>query len=243
MRIKKNLKKVTAIVLSLVLLVSAVPTVLAANGGTYNPAPYFDENSWQDGSVAWIDAYGNIQVEFPAAKGAPGFAAFKAGNATDVKNIDYYVVQLTDLGKKLEMHNSPSVVLSTKKVAHVNGAASQSATFTVSDLGADFNDETNRYDVSVTAVDEDNWFSVPMHSLVSDVPKFIPTEYELLSTNGTSAREMFRFEAKNSGTYDDVITGGLLQTYGAVEGAGEDDPQNNYYDSYGYGYLTTGIDI
>lgn len=241
MRIKKNLKKITALALCLVLLVSAVPTIIAASVGTYNPAPYFEDEAWLDGSVAWIDAYGNIQVEFPAAKGAPGYTAFKAGNSASVKKIDYYVVQLTDLGKKLEVHNSPSTVLSTKKVDHIDGSSAQFATFTRAEMGAGFNDETNRYNVSVTAVDEDGWFSVPMHSLVSDVPKFLPTEYELLSTSSTAAREMFRFEAKNSGYLNDVITGGLLQSFGAVEGAGEDDPQNNNYDSTGYGFLTLGL--
>lgn len=205
---KKRLKQLTAIVLCAVLLLTSIPFALAANG-QYNPAPYFSDEAQQQGAAAWVDDAGVLQIRFPAASGRPTHKDWKDGS-TATKAIDYYIIELSDIGPKLTKHNTNPPVLLSKKIDAVEGDT-VSATFTAAEieaLGTAFNTETNRYNVSITAVDSEGWFSMSMDALVSEVPEFNydMTGFELFISNATAMREMMLFEKE--GTYTDTVQTG-----------------------------------
>ena len=147
----KRLKRITALVLCVVLLLTSIPIAFAANG-EYNPAPYFSDDAQQKGAAAWLDEEGDLQVRFPAATGRPTHADWKKNNA-NVKAIDSYVIELSDLGGKLEKHDATPDVLLTKTVpATAVGTGKLSATFTAAEieaLGDKFDIVNKRYNIEL----------------------------------------------------------------------------------------------
>ena len=176
MKKKLSSKKCIAIVLAMVMIITSIPFMMmsAATTGQYDPAPYFDETAVNSGADAWVDDDGNIQVTFPAATPKETFK----GEAT---TIAFYILELVDMGAKNAVHQKN--VLDTIKVTGT------SATFKAADIGTvDF--ENNRYSVIITAVDNENWFSLPIYTTVTEVPKFVydAERYQVFTADTTAAR-------------------------------------------------------
>lgn len=233
MKTKKGLKRITALIMCVILLVTSLPIALAAGETAYNPAPYFDDVAQNKGAAAWMDTYGNLQVRFPKATGRPTYNEWKGGGNT-AKAIAYYIVELSNIGEKLTKHKETPEVLLTKKIEVGTGTETLatvellSAVFTSSELkalGAAFNLDTTRYNISITAVDSESWFSLPMDALVSEVPEFNydMTGFELLTEHETAMREMMRFEAE--GDYTDTMqVGDTVSQLTSTNYNGADDP-------------------
>ena len=79
MRNKKWLKNITALAMSIVLLVTTVPLVLAVDvtPQAYNPAPSFSDAAREQGAAAWLEEDGDIMVEFPSAEGGLTYQGYK----------------------------------------------------------------------------------------------------------------------------------------------------------------------
>ena len=146
MKKKLSSKKCIAVILAVVMIITSIPLMMVGAEiipGSYDPAPYFSEEAIKQGADAWLDDDGNVQVEFPAATPKETFK----GEAT---TIAFYILELVNMGGKTEVHKKE--VLDTIKVTGT------SATFKSADIGTiDF--ENNRYSVTITAVDNENWFS------------------------------------------------------------------------------------
>lgn len=246
MKTKKGLKRIAALIMCVVLLATSLPIALAANGA-YNPAPYFIQEAQEKGAAAWLDEGGNLQIRFPAAVGRPTHAVWsKNPNETvDVKAIDYYIVEVSDLGGKLEKHNTQPPVLLSKKVwaSDIMALAEGDtlyAVFTADEIGDLLNVEDNRYNVAITAVDEAGWFSLTLHALIFDVPEFYfdMDKFEVLSEDPYAMREMMRFEA--AGDYTGYQqTGNTVDTLERAAQTGDEDPETGI-DTYGYRIRITG---
>ena len=246
MKTKKGLKRIAALIMCVVLLATSLPIALAANGA-YNPAPYFTQEAQEKGAAAWLDEGGNLQIRFPAAVGRPTHAVWsKNPNETvDVKEIDYYIVEVSDLGGKLEKHNTQPPVLLSKKVwaSDIMALAEGDtlyAVFTADEIGDLLNVEDNRYNVAITAVDKAGWFSLTLHALIFDVPEFYfdMDKFEVLSEDPYAMREMMRFEA--AGDYTGYQqTGNTVDILERAAQTGDEDPETGI-DTYGYRIRITG---
>lgn len=238
MKSKKSLKRITAVVLCVIMLATSFPIAFAANG-TYNPAPYFTEDAQQKGAAAWVDDEGDLQIRFPAATGRPTHAVWSGNHdeTENVKAIDRYIIELSDLGGKLEKHNTtPPVLLSkTFTAAEVStGTGKLSAVLTAAELGDSLDLVNKRYNIAITAVDEAGWRSIQLHALVFDVPEFYfdMSNFEVLSENEHAMRELMRFESAGSYTgYEQ--TGDSVQSALRTNGTGADN-QSTDTKSYGY---------
>lgn len=216
MKKKLSSKKCIALILAVVMIFSSIPFMMvgAEDGNKYDPAPYFDESAVNSGADAWVDDDGNVQVTFPAATPKETFK----GEAT---NIAFYILELIDMGAKDSVHQQN--VLKTIK------ATGTSATFKTADIGT-FDFENKRYSVTITAVDNENWFSQPIYTTVTSVPtvKLNPDNFQYFSTSDTAVREIMTFE---KGTDDGVATGGQLLYMGAAAETGTDDLTDNIGDT------------
>lgn len=225
MRKKKWLKSITAVAMSIVLLVTTVPIVLAADTTPYNPAPIFNDAAREQGAAAWLSDDGRVFVEFPSAEGAPTYQGYK--NKTDEKkSIAAYVLELYDLGGKLTAHDITSKAPLTVTV----DAAGAPVSYAGGAIRAQFSkaevdgwggvDLTNRrYSVTITAVDEDGWLSQEMYTYVSDVPIFSLTDEEMMpmTTHPNAMREMMCFEEKKT---DEQSDGGIGKAMDFKESGG-----------------------
>lgn len=236
MKTQKRLKRITALLMCAVLLATSLPIALAAGETAYNPAPYFTDEAQKQGAAAWMDTSGNLQVRFPEATGRPRYADWKTthDSTQNPKAIAYYILELSNIGAKLEKHKANPDILLTKKLevdAGVAGLAMANlltAVFTASELetlGRAFDLDTNRYNISVTAVDSEGWFSLPLDALVSEVPEFNydMTGFELLTENGTAMREMMLFEKEGKHT-DTTQTGDTVSQLAWNSYTGAEDP-------------------
>ena len=160
MKTKKGLKRIAALLMCVVLLATSLPLALAANETAYNPAPYFTAEAQKAGAAAWLDVEGDLQVRFPAATGRPTHVEWaKDANTTNVKAIDHYIVEISDLGKKLEKHNPTPPVLLSKTVSATETVSLDAdnklaLVFTEEEIGTLLNLEDNRYSISDSASDE-----------------------------------------------------------------------------------------
>lgn len=199
----KRLKRITALVLCVVLLLTSIPIAFAANG-EYNPAPYFSYDAQQKGAAAWLDEEGDLQIRFPAATGRPTHADWKKNNA-NVKAIDSYYIELSNLGGVSQKHNTNPPVLLYKTVSAASvGTGKLSAVFTAEELaalGEDFDIEKNRYNVAITAIDSEGWRSLQLHAMVYDIPEFAydSSKFQTFTEDTHAMREMMLFE--NTGDY------------------------------------------
>lgn len=236
MKTKKWLKRVTAVCLCVVLLATSLPIAFAANG-QYNPAPYFTDEAQQNGAAAWLDENGELQIRFPSATGRPTHAVWSANHeeTANVKAIKEYVIELSDLGGKLEKHSVNPKVLLTKTVPYAKAGteAKISAVFSESEiaaLGEQFDIVNNRYNIAITAVDEAGWHSLQLHAMVFDVPEytFDMSKFEILAEDDHAMRELMRFEQE--GSYKGALQSG--DSVDKLERAGQTGTED----------VTTGID-
>lgn len=190
-------KSITALLLSIVLLVTSVPFTLAAGPGTYDPIPTFNDDDAREVSAS-INADGGISVSFPAAT---------VSVLKKAKTISGYMLELVDLGTYTSLHTD-TVIL--RKIVKPTGTAPYSAEITKAEIEQKLSTgllEDHRYNVSVVAFDSEGWFSEPVNSYVSDVPTFIydESDYAPVTPNAYAAREILTFESKsdddNHGTY------------------------------------------
>lgn len=208
MKNQKWLKRVTAVVMCAVLLATSLPVAFSANAEQYNPAPYFTDEAQQDGAAAWLDEEGVLQIRFLAATGRPTHAVWSNNHneTANVKAIKEYVIELSDLGGKLEKHNVNPEILLTKTVPAENaGTGKISAAFSASEieaLGEKFDIVNKRYNIAITAVDEAGWRSLQIHALVWDVPEFYfdMEKFDNLSESSFAMLEMMRFESASGYT-------------------------------------------
>lgn len=202
MKTKKGLKRIAALLMCVVLLATSLPLALAANETAYNPAPYFTAEAQKAGAAAWLDVEGDLQVRFPAATGRPTHVEWaKDANTTNVKAIDHYIVEISDLGKKLEKHNPTPPVLLSKTVSATETVSLDadnkiSLVFTEEEIGTLLNLEDNRYSISITAVDSEGWYSMSMYASIFDVPEFSfdRNKFEFFEEDPHAMIEMMRFE-------------------------------------------------
>ena len=195
---KKNIsKKLVAVLLSIIMLATSIPfAIIGSAAGEYDPAPYFDDAAQEKGASAWLDDDGNVQVVYPEAK------ARAAYNGTPI-SIAFYILELVDTGANNASHTK--VVLDTIK------ATGTSATFKASDIG-EIDLQTKRYSVTITAVDTENWFSIPIYATVVRVPAVTidSSRFANLSTSPTAVREIMTF---SSGSDDGAVTQGSQLKY------------------------------
>lgn len=222
MRNKKWLKSMTAVAMSVVLLVTTVPIVLAvdSNPQKYNPSPIFDAAAREQGAAAWLDEDGNVRVEFPSADGGLTYAGYKQKEAErltlgdeaveqrtyQTKDIAAYSLELYDLGSKLSAYEvDPNPLTISIDAAHAAVGMSTDNTISamfpkekVDEKGIDLTNR--RYSVTITAVDEDGWLSQELYTYVSDVPIFSLTDEEMMpmTAHENAMREMMCFEGNKT---------------------------------------------
>ena len=101
------------------------------------------------------------------------------------------------------------------------------------DMGAKNAVENNRYSVTITAVDNENWFSQSMYTTVTDVPvaKIDPNQFANFSTSATAVREMATFDGETDSDNTATTTGNALLYMGPAAEAGTEDLTNNVGDT------------
>lgn len=241
-------KSITALLLSIVLLITTVPFTLAADPGTYDPIPTFNDDDAREVSAS-INADGGISVSFPAAT----VSVLKTA-----KTISGYMLELVDLGTYTEVHTS-TVLL--RKMVNPTGASPYTVEITADEIKtkvpAGLSDD-HRYNVTVRAYDSEGWFSEPVNAYVSDVPTYVYdiNAYAPVTNNEFAVREILTFDKKGgadshgsfsdngteertaavndvrstSGSFDYMQEGNHFSVGGRTEGVGVKDTG----DSYGY---------
>ena len=210
MKKKLSSKKCIALILAVVMIITSVPLMMVGAEivpGSYDPAPKFSKAAQMEGADAWLDDEGNVQVTFPAADAEPTYKG-------EALSIAFYILELVDMGSKSANHTDK--VLDTIKVTGTSG------TFMAADIGT-IDLENKRYSVTVTAVDTENWFSQPIYTTVTEVPKFVydAERYQVFTADSTAAREIMTFD---SGDKDDgKVTGDVLQYLGPTPQTGVED--------------------
>lgn len=209
MKKKLTSKKCIALILAVVMIITSIPLMMVGAEiipSYYDPAPKFSEAAQIEGADAWLDDEGNVQVTFPAADAEPTYKG-------EALSIAFYILELVDMGSKSANHTDK--VLDTIKVTGTSG------TFAAADIGT-IDLENKRYSVTVTAVDEENWFSQPIYTTVTEVPSFVydAERYQVFTADTTAAREIMTYD---SGTDDGVANGGVLQYLGSTPQVGVED--------------------
>lgn len=207
MRKNKSSKKIVSILLALALVITSLPIMLfSAATIPYDPAPKFSEDAIEEGARAWLDDDGNVHVAYPAANAEDTYKG-------EELSIAFYILELVDMGSKSSSHTN--IVLDTIKVTGTSGI------FPAADIGK-IDLENNRYSVTVTAVDTENWFSLPLYTTVTEVPTFEydAERYQVFTADTTAAREIMTYD---SGSDDGAVTGGVLQYLGSTPQVGVED--------------------
>lgn len=216
MKKKKFPKKLLAIFLSFVMIATSVPLgIMSVAAGAYDPAPKFSEEAITKGARAWLDDDGNVHVTYPAANAEDTYKGEKL-------SIAFYILELVNMGSKNSSHTN--IVLDTIKVTGTSGI------FPAADIGK-VDLENNRYSVTITAVDTQNWFSLPLYTTVTDVPvaEIDASRFANFSTSATAVREIMTFE---KGTDDGAVTQGSQLLYmGVAAETGTEDLSDNVGDT------------
>lgn len=211
-------KRVTALLMSAILVAVSLPLALAAplSAGTYDPTPTFAEDAtlW-----AWETEEGDVTVSVPEATVNTDYIT---------KSIATYYITLYDLGVYTQVHDDPAtenvpsakitVDASTMTLA-VEGTFE--VTFTEEEMreaGITL-DGTHRLCVEVLAQDSTGWVSDAITTTVSDVPRFEYDEeaYTPLVENETGMREMLMFERAKAD--DSAYTDSALSSDGTGSGS------------------------
>ena len=217
-------KRVTALLMSAILVAVSLPLALAAplSAGTYDPTPTFAEDAtlW-----AWETEEGDVTVSVPEAT---------VNTEYITKSIATYYITLYDLGVYTQVHDDPAtesvpsakITLDATRVTFAEENTFE-VTFPAGQLEAAgiTMDGTHRLCVEVLAQDSTGWVSEPITTTVSDVPRFEYEEeaYTPLVENATGMREMLMFEARNNnnmGYVSDNGAGGGRLDYIASSSAG-----------------------
>lgn len=217
-------KRVTALLMSAILVAVSLPLALAAplSPGTYDPTPTFAEDAtlW-----AWETEEGDVTVSVPEAT---------VNTEYITKSIATYYITLYDLGVYTQVHDDPATedvpsAKITRDATAVTFAVENTfeVTFPAEQLEAAgiTMDGTHRLCVEVLAQDSTGWVSDAITTTVSDVPRFEYDEeaYTPLVENATGMREMLMFEARNNnntGYVSDNGAGGGRLDYIASSSAG-----------------------
>lgn len=216
----KAAKRITALLMSVILLATSMPLIVAqaAGTGSYNPAPTWAKDD--RGVSAYTDETGGIVVNFPAAQANTMYRA---------KKIEGYLLELVDLGANDTMHQEMVLL---RKFVTPQGEAPYEAYFTPAEVEQAVSQQPqpaglsadHRYNVTVTAVDSDQWFSKELYSIVSDVPRFVfdPEVYAPIAEGTYPMREMLRFESEannqGNGTAYTLAADGSITDVGADTG-------------------------
>lgn len=216
---KKNIKigkRITALIMCAVLLATTMPFMIASAVGTYNPIPAWPADKADRGVSAYTNADGGITVDFPAATANTTYRA---------KTVTGYLLELVDLGAYDTLHTETTVL---NKLVSPTGAAPYEAEIAAAEIAAvlpDGLDENHRYNITITAVDSDGWFSDELNTIVSDVPKFIYDAdlYSPIIDYAHAMREMMTFDS-GSGSVTGTVTGGQLQLGSVENQTGVEDP-------------------
>lgn len=217
-------KRVTALLMSAILVAVSLPLALAAplSAGTYDPTPTFAEDAtlW-----AWETEEGDVTVSVPEAT---------VNTEYITKSIATYYITLYDLGVYTQVHDDPATedvpsAKITRDATAVTFAVENTfeVTFPAEQLESAgiTMDGTHRLSVEVLAQDSTGWVSDAITTTVSDVPRFEYDEeaYTPLVENETGMREMLMFEARNNnnmGYVSDNGAGGGRLDYIASSSAG-----------------------
>lgn len=217
-------KRVTALLMSAILVAVSLPLALAAplSAGTYDPTPTFAEDAtlW-----AWETEEGDVTVSVPEAT---------VNTEYITKSIATYYITLYDLGVYTQVHDDPATedvpsAKITRDATTVTFAVENTfeVTFPAEQLESAgiTMDGTHRLSVEVLAQDSTGWVSDAITTTVSDVPRFEYDEeaYTPLVENATGMREMLMFEARNNnnmGYVSDNGAGGGRLDYIASSSAG-----------------------
>lgn len=221
---KKNRKlgkRITALAMSIVLLATSMPFMIANAAGEYNPVPTWPAEKADRGVSAYTNDTDGITVSFPQA----------TANTTyrPDKEVVGYLLELIDLGAYDTVHTETAVL---NKFVTPTGSGPYSAEITKAEITAklpDGIDDNHRYDVTITAVGSDGWFSDELHTIVSNVPKFEydAEMYSPIAEFNHAMREMMTFEGANgSNAATGVVTGGVLQDLAQAEQTGVEDPKS-----------------
>lgn len=240
MKDKKIFKGLTAIVLCVVMVVTSLPLVVFA-AGTYNPVPYFPTVEEGRRYAAYKNSNGGITVTFPSAS---------ANTERKAKTVTGYLVELVDMGPKDQLHTD--TVIFSKTVSAVSGQSSYEAEITADELrtisGLENGLLSDRsYNISITAYDNEGWFSETLNTVVSNIPVFMLSDpIEPLVTDAHAARIMASMEGRNNNNYsengnanngvDYYITGNAnaLQVIGRYQQTGMENSSGK--DTHGYGF-------
>ncbi|MDO4154258.1 MAG: hypothetical protein Q4E21_05335 [Clostridia bacterium] len=231
----KLAKRITALVMCTVLLATSMPFMIANAAGTYNPIPAWPAAAADRGVSAYTTDDGSIKVSFPAATADTTYRA---------KTVTGYLLELVDLGTYDALHTE-TVLLD--KFVTPTGAAPYEEEITAAEIAAKLIgglDENHRYNVTITAVDSDGWFSDELNTIVSNVPKFTydPEMYSPITDYSHAMREMMTFESDSNGTALGVVSGGCIQLGGAENQTGVEDPTSaTNKDSQGMRVRITGV--
>lgn len=217
---KKIGKRITALAMCVVLLATSMPFMIASAAGSYNPIPTWPAERENRGVSAYTNAEGDITVDFPAATAN---TTYRTG-----KTVTGYLLELVDLGLYDSAHTE---VLILNKFVTPAGTAPYEAEITAEEIAAklpDGLDENHRYNVTITAVDSDGWFSDELNTIVSDIPKFNydAEVYSPILDFDHAMREMMTFESNPNGAAVGIATGGQLQIGGAENQTGAIDPNS-----------------
>lgn len=213
----KLAKRITALVMCTVLLATSMPFMIANAAGTYNPSPAWPTEAADRGVSAYTTDDGSIKVSFPAATADTTYRS---------KTVTGYLLELVDLGSYDALHTE-TVLLD--KFVTPTGAAPYEEEITAAEIAAKLTgglDENHRYNVTITAVDSDGWFSDELNTIVSNVPKFTyaPEMYSPIADYDHAMREMMTFEKQSDEEGIGVVSGGLLQLGGPENQTGIEDP-------------------
>lgn len=239
-------KSITALLLSIVLLITTVPFTLAADPGTYDPIPTFNADDAREVSAS-INADGGISVSFPEAT---------VSVLKNSKTISGYMLELVDLGTYTSLHTDTIIL---RKIVKPTGTAPYSAEITKAEIEQKLSTgllEDHRYNVTVTAYDSEGWFSEPVNAYVSDVPTYVYdiNAYAPVTNNAFAVREILTFDKKGgsdshgsfsddgnvertaavndvrstSGSLDYMQEGNHLSVGGRTEGVGVKDTGKSY---------------
>ncbi|MGN0554714.1 MAG: hypothetical protein ACI4LI_02320 [Candidatus Fimenecus sp.] len=231
----KLAKRITALVMCTVLLATSMPFMIANAAGTYNPSPAWPATAAERGVSAYTTDDGSIKVSFPAATADTTYRS---------KTVTGYLLELVDLGTYDALHTE-TVLLD--KFVTPTGAAPYEEEITAAEIAAKLAgglDENHRYNVTITAVDSDGWFSDELNTIVSNVPKFTydPEMYSPITDYSHAMREMMTFESDSNGTALGVVSGGCIQLGAAENQTGVEDPTSaTNKDSQGMRVRITGV--
>lgn len=217
MKKNKSSKKITAVVLAIVMVLASLPLMMfsAIGTGSYDPAPYWgngDNNSAVNTNfIATVGTDGSVSISFPKAEAAPTWDTY-AAETKSYKSITNYIFTLTKLAD-----DGTRVELWSENFENRNYTSPNSGgVFTITE-GAEYPNKiyyapgglTNlqgfdieaSYDAGIVAVDSDGWVSDAIHTRLTSVPYYNISD-DFSPNESWVVREMLLFEQKGTSEVD-----------------------------------------